>query len=137
MSKNERMKASDVFRGTTPFFGTKAGFDEVFPEIEEIEITVQETGYGVIGDGIQVYRKNQFGEYIDCSHRRCYNGGFRIGSIIRDMVRDKAIEFNTSLDCKGYEGSPKGRKKYGNCHNTFTIKVKIKYKESLGENKTP
>ena len=137
MFRNKPMKASDVFRGTTPFFGAKAGFDEVFPEIEEIEITVQETGYGVIGDGIQVYRKNQFGEYIDCSHRRCYNGGFQIGSILRDMVKDKKVKLNVSLDCKGYKGSPKGRIRYGRCFNTFTIQVKIKYKENLGKNKTP
>jgi len=136
MFRNKPMKASDVFRETNHFFGRKAEFNEVFPEIEDVEVTVQETGYGVIDDGVQVHKKNQFGEHINCSNPRCYNGGFQIGSILRDMVKDKKVEFNLSLDCKGYKGSPKGRIRYGRCFNTFTIQVKIKYKENLGKNKT-
>jgi hypothetical protein len=137
MGRNEPMKASDVFRKTNHVFVGKARFDKVFPQIEDIKVTVQELGKGVIGDGVLVYKKNQFGEYIDCSNPRCYNGGFSIGSIVREMVKDKKVEFNTSRNCKSYEGSPKGRKRYGPCDNTFTINVKIKYKENLSDNTTP
>lgn len=137
MGRNKPMKASDVFRETNYFFGRKAKFDEVFPQIEDVEVTVQESGYGIIGDGVQIHKKNHFGEFIDCSNPCCYNGGFSIGSIIRDMVKNKKVELSTFLKCKGYKGSPKGRKRYGDCVNTFTISVKIKYKENLSDNKTP
>jgi hypothetical protein len=30
--------------------------------------------------------------------------------------------------CQGYEGSPKGRRNYGPCDNTFQIKVTVAYR---------
>ncbi len=35
-----------------------------------------------------------------------------------------------SMSLQGYEGAPKGRKKYRDCCNSFDVKVKIKYKNN-------
>ena len=133
MAKDKHMKASDVFKKANYLFGGKAKFNEVFPSIDEIKVTVQELGYGVLGDGVRVLTKNDFGEYIDCSNPRCYKGGFSIGSIIRGMVIEKKTELKTECECQGYEGSPKGRKRYDDCDNFFSIHVEIKYKHNLKE----
>ena len=131
MSKrDERQKASDVFNEADFVFGRKVSFDEAFPQIEDVVVEVKESGHGIRRDNRRVYRKPYLGEYIDCSNPICYNGGFSIGAILREMVRNRQAELETSKICQGYEGSPKGKRKYRDCVNFFKIKVSVKYKET-------
>jgi hypothetical protein len=46
------------------------------------------------------------------------------------MVREKKTEGEIPFTmCQGYIGSPKGRKKYGNCNRNYKGKINITYKE--------
>jgi hypothetical protein len=136
LKRNERRKASDVFRENHFLFGKKVSFDEAFPGIEDLTVEVEESGDDVINRNRKsIYRKQYFpGEYIDCSNPLCYDGGFSIGEILREMVRDKQTELEKSMLCQGNEGSPKGRRIYKKCMNFFNIKVSIKYKVECGKN---
>jgi hypothetical protein len=131
MARQERMKASDVFHETNLVFSEKVGFDKAFPEIEDLTVKVKEIGHGVSDWNEESnYRKQYFpGEFINCRNPLCYNGGFSIGSILRDMVRNGQTEFETSKLCQGNEGSAKGGRIYRKCMNFFKIIVSIKYKE--------
>lgn len=132
MSKSDdRQKASDVFRESNFLFGRKVGFDEAFPQIEDLIVEVEESGRGIDEwNRKSMYRKEYFpGEYVDCSNSLCYNGGFSIGSILREMVSKKQTELQTSRHCQGHEGSPKGKRIYRKCTNHFTIRVSITYKD--------
>jgi hypothetical protein len=126
----KRDKASDVFNNTKFVFGPKGNIAQAFPSIERITVDVDEEGEGVQEwSRIRYYSDNSIGEYIDCSNPLCYNGGFRIWDVIRSMVGKGETEFSDSRHCQGYEGSPKGRRKYGSCDNRFRFTVKITYKK--------
>ncbi len=129
MSKrDERQKASDVFREATFVFAEKASFDEAFPQIADIRIEV-EIGHAPSGNRKRVYtRPHVPGEYIDCDNSLCYNGGFSIGEVLRDMVGKGETGRSGSAICRGYEGSPKGRRKYRDCLNYFRYKVQLTYR---------
>ena len=43
--RQERKKASDLFRETTLLFAEKVSFDEAFPEIEDVTVEVEEKGH--------------------------------------------------------------------------------------------
>lgn len=129
----DHMKASDVFNQTTPFFGQKVSFEKAFPDIADLRVTVTENGYGVTeGFDTQTYLKS-VGEFVNCSNSSCYNGGFSLGNVIREMVRQKKTHAEEHHACQGYEGSPKGRKRYRSCINSFHIVADIKYKEQPAE----
>jgi len=133
--RGRRQKASDVFRESEFVFVSKTdSFDKAFPEIEDVKVEVTESGEGLTQfNRERIYSKRTLrGEYIDCHNPMCYNGGFDIGEIIRDMIRNKQAELVTYKTCQGYEGSPKGRRRYRSCVNSFNIKVTIKYKENRG-----
>ncbi len=45
------------------------------------------------------------------------------------MVTTKETEKEIPyIGCQGYKGSPKGRKNYGPCGNSFKVKITITYK---------
>lgn len=134
MGPHDRKKAADVFNATDFAFAEKTTFEKAFPSIDDIKVEVTETGDGVKEwNSCRTYGKFSVGEYINCSNKFCYNGGFCLGDIIRYMIEGNLTEYETSKYCQGYEGSPKGRKRYRSCLNHFDIKINIKYKKMQEE----
>jgi len=125
----KRQKASDVWKENTPFLGTgaKVGFKKAFPTISSIKVKVVESDSG-IELGPRHYDEENVGEFINCSNEMCYNGGFQLGHIIREMVRTGTTQDQASKNCQGFEGSPKGRKRYRSCWHSFEVTVEIEYK---------
>lgn len=132
MAREDRKKASDVFADSRPIFGQKVGFAEAFPTIESLRVRYRETGAGVHqhGDGWSTRSSDHLGEFVNCSNSLCYNGGFSIGHVIREMVRGSLTTRSGHASCQGYEGSPKGKRRYRSCFNQFEYTVEITYKPS-------
>ena len=128
MSNNKRQKASDIFRETNYLFAKKSGFDQAFPQIASLSGTVEEDGDGVSNWRRVRHLSKDAGEYFDCSNSLCYNGGFSVGNILRGMVASGTTHKEDTLFCQGHEGSPKGRRRYRDCMNSFRVNVDIKYR---------
>jgi len=133
MKKSDiRKTMSDFFNEGESVFGKKVTFNEAFSGIQELKIEVIEDGKGV-GEWNEkrTYTLDRPpGEFINCSNKFCFKGGLRIADIIRDMVQNKAEHHETHNFCIGNEGSPKGRKTYKSCINSFKVTVDIKYKQN-------
>ena len=129
MSRKKHLKASDVYKETKPAFTRRGTFEEVFPNIKEVSVIVEQAKYGRDSPVSRQYSKNDLSEYIDCTNPVCYNGGISIGNILRKMVNERQTHFEGGQLCQGYEGSPKGRRKYNKCPVYFKIDINIKYKE--------
>ena len=124
-----RKKASEIFNENNLVFARKVAFDEAFPEIDTINVTVVESGSGIYDQtSTRSYDKHSLGEYIDCSNPACYRGGFSVGSMIQGMVSHKETHTEESTICQGNEGSPKGRRIYRKCINFFKVVIDIQYK---------
>jgi hypothetical protein len=123
-----RKKAQETFEEGHLVFDPRATFEAEFPEVEACLVAVEETGHGIHAweKGHPRGHRNP-GEYIDCHNPLC-NGGFQIGSIIRDMVRNRETTKEGVAHCIGHETSTKGRRVYGRCKNSFQYKVTITYK---------
>ncbi len=127
----QRKKAQDIFNETNFVFAKKTTFEKAFPQIKNIDVEVEETGNGTYNSSrTSHYSKTYISEYVNCSNPMCYNGGFSLGSIIREMVYKKETEREGSTICQGNEGSPKGRRIYRKCLNHFSYKIQIEYYES-------
>lgn len=131
-----RKKASDIFRDTDYAFVKKVPFHEAFPELEDFRIEVRESSDRIWGgdERGRVYTKaNPPGEFVDCSNSVCcHGGGVSIGEILRSMIDQGKTEEHVSRGCRGYEGSPKGRRKYRSCMHSFDVKVALKYRVKAG-----
>jgi hypothetical protein len=134
MSKRaRRQKARDVYNQSyNPFVGRTSKFSEAFPKIKNVRVTVEELDFGQHVRSY-VYTESNLSEYIDCSNPRCYNGGFQIGDQLRFMTYSNEIEKEFEIDCQGYEGSPKGRRRYGPCDRSFKVRIELEYKAEESE----
>ncbi len=131
-----REKATEVWKAKPSWLGKKnATFEQTFPRIKSMRIEIEEEGEGTTtrhGDGT---KKHSFsvpsppGPYIDCSNPLCYNGGLHVGRLLKFMVERGDTELESVESCQGFEGSPKGRKKHGECLNMFKVKIQLEYKD--------
>ena len=130
--RGRRDKASDVFGKSELVFSKKGAFGEAFPQIKDLTIEVRQTGKFRFGrEQTRVYTKEHFpGEFVDCGNPLCYGGGFSVWNLLREMVGDRVVEKEATARCQGHEGSPKGRRKYRDCLNFFTVRAQITYTEA-------
>lgn len=125
-----RKKAQDIFNETNFVFAQKTTFEKAFPQIKSISVEVAESGEGIYqGQRKSHYSSYNLAEYINCSNSACYNGGFSIGAVIREMVYKRETDKEGEAICQGNEGSPKGRRIYRKCLNNFSYKVHIDFVE--------
>lgn len=128
--KDKRLKASDVFHQTEYLFTDKVPFRKAFPKIKSLKVIVKESGRDIHKyNSKRYYTEENAGQYINCSNSACFNGGFNLGSILRMMDANYQKEVKETFYCQGYEGSPKGRKKYCDCDNIFEVECFITYKK--------
>jgi hypothetical protein len=127
MKRTLRQKAQDVFNQSTHILGKKVSFAEAFPQIDDLEIEVEESEVWPVGER-RFTRAYPPGEYINCSNHLCYNGGVRVGSLLRQMVDARRTEGELTQSCQGYEGSPRGRRHYRSCMHRFRVRVRLTYK---------
>lgn len=128
MSKQTRDKASDIFKKTDFVFSRKVSFEEAFPMIEDIDIKVEHLGHYGVGEWNKIQNYKRTGEYIDCTNSLCYRGGFSVGALIRKMIDANQTHLESHEFCRGYEGSPKGKRRYRSCTNSWNVTIDIKYK---------
>jgi hypothetical protein len=131
MTKRDRpLKASEVAaQQHRPFVTTTNNFSQAFPTIAETRIDIV-SRFSPSGEKREYSTRSEPREFIDCTNRRCYNGGVRLGQLLRAMVETGKTEEELNLPCQGYEGSPKGRRKSGPCDNFFTIHIVLTLKKA-------
>jgi len=131
MSRKDREKLTDRINKTSYVFSRKVdSFEEAYPTIASLRVEVTESDLG-FGRSPRTwpFTERNFQHAVNCSNPMCYGGGVEIGWMIHDMARNKETDREESKMCQGYEGSPKGRKRYRSCLHSFRIKVHVKYKE--------
>jgi hypothetical protein len=109
----------DIFRSPAG----PVSFDRAFPEIESIDVIVEESGEGNAGLGRRHFTKRSVREIINCSSAHCGGQGFLLGDLLREMVASRTTEAHRTGNCQSREES--GRP----CTNAFDVKVRISYRQ--------
>ena len=137
MTKKRHMKLSDVEAQTyRPFAPRTSTFREAYPMIESLRVEVRPHGegfepFGQQPEWLDVYTFDTVPALIDCRNPRCYGGGLDLDRLLRwEVVERKLTEFETTKPCRGYEGSPKGRRRDDECDTYFKIKISVRYKNA-------
>jgi hypothetical protein len=61
----------------------------------------------------------------------CRDGGFHIAEVLRRLARKGLTHAEGVECCHGYEGSPKGRVRYGtDCHAVYKYTIDIEYRSA-------
>jgi hypothetical protein len=118
-------QTSDILKKESNAFSSKDDFKGAFPEIQGISIHVAELECLVWMKEQATHHltaENPGGEYIDCTNPLCSGGGFSVGGMLREAVKNKEEKIEKCTACTGSETS--GRR----CFHAFTVSGSVKYK---------
>jgi hypothetical protein len=137
---DRRPKASELGYRGRPLIVERT-FEEAFPDIIEPRFEVKTVSRGSeFTDGTRIFNmSNKQVEFFDCGNPLCYGGGFSMGHVLSRMysAQPKQTHYEGGESCRGYEGSPKGKKRYRGCTNHWKVKVDITYKAGATQSQAP
>lgn len=112
--------------GGEPVFGEKHdSFESAFPDIESIDIHVEETDM-VETQKTRNYTIENVPGREPCTNTRCTNKGIRLDRLVSQMVHNDETHAEFSERCKGVE--KKGSGNHLSCPNRFHVEIDIEYK---------
>ncbi|HRJ17932.1 MAG TPA: hypothetical protein PLF84_02780 [Bryobacteraceae bacterium] len=130
------MKMSDVeAQKTYPFRTTAKSFLDAYPTVKSIRVEVRPVGEGFepyrkMSEYVDVYNETNIPAILNCRNPRCFGGGLDLDNLIRwSVVEGRLIDYEDTIRCQGYEGSPKGRRRDGPCDTSFKLNVSVAYKD--------
>ena len=129
---SQSMDRGDFVFQRPPRPGEEKTFEEIFPTVQDINILVEETGDDLPRPHPERFSKHFVPHVVDCSDPRCVKGGVFLGLIVHDVIRDRRTSFQDAKPCRGFRGSPKGRRYHGACDHQFKIEISVTYKPEIG-----
>ncbi len=131
----KHMKLSDVEAHKIYPFRQTTTFENAFPNVGDIRVEVRIQGEEFDPapghpERLNIYKNGNIPTIINCQNPRCYSGGLDLHHLLRWVIAEKRTEFAEVTPCRGYEGSPKGRRNDGPCDTSFGVIMTIQYKEA-------
>jgi hypothetical protein len=97
--------------------------------IEKLDIRVIEKGRSASLYEIRMIHKDAVRERIDCSNPLCEGGGFTLGEVLRDMVRNRQADFIGTNFCTGQEKPhPEVPEPLRSCRNRFEVEATLRFR---------
>jgi len=94
---------------------------ELFPEVKCIVIDIQYTQKGlrdIMPRTVNFYPGSYAFFRVDCLSKECVEGGFDFTTILRKMIKNRAMASNGEISCKG--GAAES-------HSSISYNVEIQY----------
>ena len=107
-------------------------FENAFPEIAAMRLEVERgEAFNRFGHPMVYTEKSPPERVLRCDNPLCYGGGCDVQGFLSRVVAARETEAEKTLSCKGYEGSPKGRRIYGPCDTYYKVRVTVTYKPEM------
>lgn len=106
-------------------FARSGSFEELYPEIDNIDLEVKELINPGWKNPEKIYRisnKSKVNDFIHCTNSVCLGGGFSLSLVLTKAIANKETVISTGQHCGGDESG--GRR----CLHFFKIEGEIKYK---------
>ncbi len=111
------------------FLGTVASFTQAYPSIQSLHATVRHEGeVPQTWQQVQEFTEHSIPKEIRCLNPKCQQGGFDLGAILITLEHEQKTKYDVTLNCRGHEGTPKGRKRGDSCFNSVAVELELTFK---------
>ena len=102
--------------------------DGTLEAIDKVRISVRERGPNAEPFELRIVHKDAVREHVDCNNPACFDGGFSLGDVLRDMVRGGQKEFIGTSFCIGQEGDPLEEGPHPSCSTRFEVEATLRFR---------
>ena len=101
--------------------------DGTLDVVERLRISVQEKGRNAEPFELRIIHKDAIREHVPCHNPLCFDGGFSLGDLLREMVRSRQEELIGTSFCTGREGDPDEAGPHPSCSTRFEVEATLLY----------
>jgi len=102
--------------------------DGTLDKLQRIQISVREVGPDAEPFELRIVHKEAMREYVECNNPACFNGGFSLGEVLREMVSGRQEEFIGTSFCTGQTGDPEELGPHPSCPTRFEVEATIRFR---------
>jgi hypothetical protein len=103
--------------------------DGTMDKIIRMNITVAEKGTNAEPFDLHISHRESIREHVECNNPECWNGGFSLGNVLREMVANRQEEFIGTSFCTGQEGDPEEvLLHHPSCGTRFNIHATLEFR---------
>ena len=102
--------------------------DGTLDKLSKIRLTVKEKGVNAEPFDLHIIHRESVREHVDCNNPNCFNGGFSLGNVLREMIAGRQEEFIGTSFCTGQEGDPEELGPHPSCTTRFEIEATLRYR---------
>jgi hypothetical protein len=106
----------------------RVAIDGTLDGLEKIRIYVREKGANAEPFELRIIHKDAVREYVDCNNPHCFNGGFSLGDVLREIVTGRQEDFIGTSFCTGQVGDPEEPGPHLSCDTRFEVEASIRFR---------
>jgi len=102
--------------------------DGTMDPLDGIQVQIEEKGKRASPYLMLWHQKEMIREMIPCSNALCFDGGFSLGDLLRELVNNQQHNFIGTNFCRGREGDPERGGPRPSCETRFLVEVKLSFR---------
>ena len=102
--------------------------DGSMDSVSSLRVRVAEKGRRADPYELRITRADAVHEFVRCSNPLCQEGGFSLGELLREMIRDRRTEFLGVSYCIGQEGDLEIPESLKSCQTRFEVEATLSYR---------
>jgi len=102
--------------------------DGTLDRVQSLRVTVTEKGRNAEPFPWRMNAREAVRERIPCHNPDCFDGGFSLGDVLRDMVRGQQAEYVGTCFCTGQEGDPELPGPRPSCATRYDVEAAVHFR---------
>ena len=122
------MKKAPLSKRFRPPERNRVLIDGTLDAIERLAVTVTEKGRNAEPFAWIMQSRDSVRERIICNNPACFDGGFSLGDLLREIVKNRQTEFIGTSFCTGRAGDPEAPGPHPSCDTRYNLEIRILYR---------
>jgi len=102
--------------------------DGTLDALSRLFISITEKGRNAEPFAWRMSMREAVRERIPCNNPACFDGGFSLGDLLREMVKGRQSDYIGTCFCTGREGDPEMPGPHSSCATRFEVEISLHYR---------
>ena len=102
--------------------------DGTLDRLISISVVVEEKGRNASPYVLRWNYRDGLREHIACANPDCFDGGFSLGDLLRELVRNHQEDFIGTNFCTGRIGDPELAAERPSCDTRYDVTISLRYR---------
>ena len=102
--------------------------DGTLEPVERLSISVAEKGENAEPFAWRMSAREAVRERIPCNNPACFDGGFSLGDLLREVIKNRQREYIGACFCTGREGDPESPGPHPSCATRYDVEINLSFR---------